>query len=105
MIYKNWSGNLIYAIVVICCNIRVVLMSHQFNIVQGLLCTSGVLLYPLSYFLTTVIFATDSNNTLSQQFSSGLYWLLIILICFVIEGAKVAENTIHHLKKEIIYAK
>ena len=49
MVYEQWSGNLVMAIIVISCNVRVVLMSHQFSIVQGLLCLIGPLLYFLLF--------------------------------------------------------
>jgi hypothetical protein len=89
MIYYQWSGNLIMAIVVISCNIRIILMSHQLNIMQGLLCSIGPLLYFLIFFLIDVVVDTDVQNTLSHQMSTFLYWNLLIFCCFVVEGATV----------------
>jgi phospholipid-transporting ATPase len=99
MIYKEWSGNLIFSIIVVACNIRIVIMSHQFNIVQGFITSMSVILYPILYLLVSVILATDSKNTLFHQFSTGLYWLLLVLVCFVNEGFKIVENNIVKMKK------
>jgi hypothetical protein len=66
------------------CNIRIVLMSHQFNIVQGILCSLGPALYFFLYFLVGVIIDTNSQNTLVHQMNTGLYWILLIFNCFVI---------------------
>lgn len=97
MIYEEWSGNLVLAIVVVSCNIRVVIMSHQFNIMQGFLCSIGVILYFILYFIEGVVIASDSRNTLAQQMFTGLYWLLLIFVTYVIEGVVVVENTIKSL--------
>lgn len=99
MIYYQWSGNLIMAIVVICCNIRIILISHQLNIMQGFLCSIGPLLYFLIFYLIGVVIDTDSQNTLVHQMSTFLYWILMIFCCFVVEGATVVENTIVNLRK------
>jgi len=66
MIYEEWSGNMILAIVVVSCNLRVVLISNQFNVIQGLLCSFGVVSYYVTYFLIGVIIETDSKNTLGH---------------------------------------
>lgn len=78
-------------------------MSHQFNIVQGFIVSMSVLLYPALYLLVSIIFATDSKNTLIQQFSTGLYWLLLALMCFIIEGIYIVENNVANMKKSIVY--
>lgn len=49
MTYREWEGNLVFAIVVISCNIRIVLMSHQFNIIQGFFVLFGIASYYLIY--------------------------------------------------------
>lgn len=101
MIYYQWSGNLIMAIVVVICNIRIVLISHQVNIMQGFLCSIGPFLYFLIFFLIGVVVDTDAQNTLSHQMSTFLYWILLIFCCFVVEGVTVVENTIINLQKGI----
>ena len=78
-IYGAWSGNLILAVVVWSCNIRIIIMSHQFNVLQGLFVSFGVLFYYLSYYLIGLIFTGDSKNNLSHQMSTGLYWLLVLI--------------------------
>lgn len=82
MIYEEWSGNLILAIVIVSCNIRVILISNQFNIVQGLLCSFGIITYFITYFLVGVVIESDSKNTLSHEMSTGIYWILVSLSLF-----------------------
>ena len=84
MVYEQWSGNLVMAVIVISCNVRVVLMSHQLSIVQGFLCLIGPLLYFLIFEVIGLIIPTDSSDTLSHQMSTGLYWILLISSVFII---------------------
>jgi len=93
MIYQEWSGNLVLAIVVIVCNIRVILMSHQLNVMQCIFCALGIILYYLLFFVIGFLFVGDSKQTAAQSMSTGLYWLLIVFISFVIESLLVMENT------------
>ncbi len=78
MVYGDWTGNTIFAIVVITCNIRIITISHQFNIIQGVLCASGVILFYLSFLIVTAIIDTDSKSTLFQEMGTGVYWLNVL---------------------------
>ena len=64
VVYLEWSGNLVLAIVVVSCNLRVLLMSHQFNIVQGILIFVGVLSYYSLTFFISIILENEIKNTL-----------------------------------------
>lgn len=93
MIYQEWSGNLVLAIAVIVCNIRLILMSHQLNVMQCIFCALGIILYYLLFFVIGFLFVGNSKQTAAQSMSTGLYWLLIVFISFVIESLLVMENT------------
>jgi hypothetical protein len=82
MIYTEWSGNLILAVVIITCNIRVILMSNQFNIMQGFLVAFGIISYFIITFLVGVILENDIKNVLPQSISTGIFWLLVIMSLF-----------------------
>ena len=68
-------------------------MSHQLNIIQCFFCFMGIVLYYLTYFLIGAVVYSDSKNTAAHQMSTGIYWLLIIFVSFVVEGLLVMENT------------
>jgi hypothetical protein len=82
MIYTEWSGNLILAVVIITCNIRVILMSNQFNIMQGIFVFFGIISYFIITFLVSLIFENDIKNMLPQSISTGIFWLLVIMPLF-----------------------
>lgn len=78
VVYLEWSGNLVLAIVVVSCNLRVLLMSHQFNIIQGILIFVGVLSYYSLTFFISIILENEIKNTLEHQLSSGTYWFIVL---------------------------
>ena len=77
IIYEEWSGNMILSIVVFTCNIRIIVISNQFSVFQGLLVFLGIFIYYLSYFLIGVTFENDAKGSISHQISTGIYWLLV----------------------------
>ncbi len=82
MVYSDWSGNLVLTVVIITCNIRVILMSNQFNIMQGFLVAFGIISYFIVTFLVSVILENDIKNVLPQSMSTGIFWLLVIMSLF-----------------------
>jgi magnesium-transporting ATPase (P-type) len=85
VVYLEWSGNLVLAIVVVSCNLRVLLMSHQFNIIQGILIFLGIFSYYTFTFFISIILENEIKNTLEHQLSSGTYWFIVtnyLLRCF-----------------------
>ena len=101
MPYEQWSGNLVMAVIVVSCNVRIILMSHQLNIMQGFLCLIGPLLYFLLFYIIGFIVSTDSENTLEHQMSTGLYWILLIFNTFIIESIYAVDKTITNLRMSI----
>jgi len=79
MIYTEWSGNLVLAIVIITCNIRVILMSNQFNVMQGFLVSIGIISYFIITYLVSIILENDIKNMLGHSMSTGIFWILVIL--------------------------
>lgn len=79
MIYTEWSGNLVLAVVIITCNIRVILMSNQFNIMQGFFVSFGIISYFIVTFLVSLILENDIKNMLPQSVGTGIFWLLVII--------------------------
>lgn len=57
-------------------------MSNQFNIMQGILVSVGVISYYLVTYLISIILQNDIKNVLPHQMSTGLYWILVILLLF-----------------------
>jgi hypothetical protein len=82
MIYTEWSGNLILAIVVMACNIRVIMISNQLNVMQGLLVSFGIISYFMITYLISIILQNELKNVIAQQFSTGIFWVLVIIILF-----------------------
>lgn len=79
MIYTEWSGNLILAIVVISCNIRVILMSNQLNIMQGFLVSIGIVSYFIVSYLISIILQNELKNVIGHQLGTGIFWVLVII--------------------------
>jgi hypothetical protein len=84
--YGSWSGMFIFNIVIITVNVRIWNMSHQVNFVQILLCVFGIAMYYACFFLIGVLFYTDVKNTLYHQVTTWLYWVMVALYVFAIEG-------------------
>lgn len=86
MIYEQWSGMLVFNVVVITANLRIITMSHQINLFQILLILSGILLYYIFYIVIEIILYSDIKNTLGNMVSSWQYWILIIFYTIILEG-------------------
>ena len=86
MVYKIWSGMLIFNIVVVSINIRVLIMSDQISLALLISCLSGIVSYYVMFVLVEVILYSDLKATLSNQMSNSQYWLLLIFVCLVVEG-------------------
>lgn len=89
------------AIVVVSCNLRVLLMSHQFNIVQGILIFVGILSYYSFTFFISIILENEIKNTLEHQLSSGTYWFILFFSCFILEGYYILSNTLYNMNLAI----
>ena len=95
--YQEFCGMLIFNTVIVTANIRIWNMSHQFNLFQFLLCAFGVLSYYLLTYIIQALFYLDVRNTLSHQTHSWIYWVLIILYAFVLEGAYFIGNRFNYI--------
>ncbi len=92
---------LIFNIVIITVNIRILNMSSQISIFLVLLCIFGVATYYLMFFLIEILFYTDVRNTLQHQLSTWLYWVLIVLYVFVVEGIYYLSNRAHFVELKL----
>jgi len=84
IVYESWTGMLIFNVVIVGVNVRIVNMSSQLSFVQVMLCLFGVVMYYLSFFLVEILFWTDVKNTLQHQVSNWFYWVLLILYVFAV---------------------
>lgn len=79
MIYEEWSGMLIFSVIIITINIRIFTISNQISILQVMLVLFGITSYYVTYLLIEILLYTDIKNSLNHQISSPFYWLYVIL--------------------------
>lgn len=101
MVYQIWSGMLIFNIVVVSINIRVLILSDQISLSLLISCISGIVSYYLMFLLVEVILYSDVKDTLSNQMSNSQYWLLLIFVCLVVEGYEWAFRKYQSANEEI----
>jgi len=95
--YESWNGMFVFNVVIITVNIRIWNMSNQISILQAFLCIFGIGSYYLMFFLIEILFYTEVKNTLTHQITTWLYWILIALYAFAIEGTYHISNRAYYL--------
>jgi hypothetical protein len=95
--YETWNGMFIFNVVIITVNIRIINMSSQLSLLLAFLCSFGVASYYLMFFLIEILFFTEVRNTLTHQLTTWLYWLLIALYVFAIEGLYHLSTRWHYV--------
>ena len=86
MAYEIWNGMLIFNVVIITVNLRILNMSSQLSLLLVMLCSFGVVTYYVMFFLIEILFYTEVKNTLTHQITTWMYWVLIALYVFAVEG-------------------
>lgn len=99
--YESWTGMFIFNVVIITVNIRILNMSSQISVLQACLSIFGIGSYYIMFFLIEILFYAEVKNTLNHQLSTWLYWILIVLYAFAIEGMYHISNRVHFLQLKI----
>ena len=86
MAYEIWAGMLIFNIVVVSINIRILIISDQLSPILLITCFAGIISYYLVFLFVEVILYSDVKDTLINQFGNGQFWMLLIFFCVLIEG-------------------
>lgn len=87
----------VFNVVVITVNIRVWNMSNQISVLQFVLGLLSIGSYYLVFFLIEILFYTEVKNTLSHQVTTWIYWILLVLYCFAIEGMYHISTRVNYL--------
>lgn len=96
---------LILAVVIITVNLRIFNMSSQLTPLLVLLCSFGVFSYYLMFFLIEILFYTDVKNTLTHQVTIWIYWMLIVMYVFAVEGLYHLSTRWHYVGLKIKHLK
>jgi hypothetical protein len=87
----------VFNVVVITVNIRIWNMSNQISVLQFVLGLLSIGSYYLVFFLIEILFYTEVKNTLTHQVTTWIYWILLVLYCFAIEGMYHISTRVNYL--------
>lgn len=84
---------LIFNIVVLTINIRILLLSNQISFLLLLTLLAGILSYYLMFLLVEVLLYSDCKGLLLNQLQSSQFWQLLLFFSVYLEGVEWAINT------------
>jgi hypothetical protein len=91
MMYFASTGMVIFAESVIICNIKILIISHEYSIGSVLSVLASIFVFYLTYYWSEFIFDDSSiYNTLEHQLQWAVYYLCLVAVVACVSLVEVA---------------